>query len=594
MKKFKGGLYADLGNYKTNLPNTEILNNFFASNPVGYRSGGMVKGISGGNPTGMKVTGGFLNRAQRYAPGGTVSAYYNKIPKEQYTGGFKDGKPRHTLENWQAGGKTGANPFFESDDYNLKGLQDFFKDEIVGIKNYEYKGLPEDATYKDYMFELQRVRQPNQYNSKADFVKGKKENEAKILADIEEKFPDRKKGDAHTGPNMSDIAGDKFGLENKEALQRAQNVLDKKEKSEKEEKEKIEKEEKEKKKEEKLDKTKKDVTIDTSKISEGITSLNTEMNAKKPKKYDESADVADMETTVANLKEESNKLLEGRTKVSPEDYEFINKIGKEYEGAIKEKDAPAWAMPLMIAGLNMAASDNPDMLGAMAEGGIKGVEEYARAKKEEKDDLKYLTELEFKKADLGLQAKGQIIANEQFNINMMDKSIQRGIDYINNAKNRIEARKLDDSQTERFWIGEVNKIQMHNQNLIKDYAALDLDAQKSNAGLLLKAEIQASQISLFEAQALKAGQPAGGTKVSTMVPNESGVLESKDLWVTTGTDGQPIINVLGIPDKSTQILKTVIGAVPLDMDLNEWINSDEFQELYTSLMQGTDTPELPK
>ena len=33
MKKFKGGLYADLGNYKTNLPNTEILNNFFASNP---------------------------------------------------------------------------------------------------------------------------------------------------------------------------------------------------------------------------------------------------------------------------------------------------------------------------------------------------------------------------------------------------------------------------------------------------------------------------------------------------------------------------------------------------------------------------------
>ena len=392
---------------------------------------------------------------------------------------------------------------------------------------------------------------------------------------------------------MSDIAGDKFGLENKEALQRAQNVLDEKEKSEKEEKEKIEKEEKEKKKEEKLQKTKDDVTIDTSKISEGITSLNTKMNAKKPKTYDESEDVADMENTVANLKEESIKLLEGRTKVSPEDYEFINKIGKEYEGAIKEKDAPEWAMPLMIAGLNMAASDNPSMLGAMAEGGIKGVEEYARAKKEEKDDLKYLTELEFKKADLGLQAKGQIIADEQFNINMMDKSIQRGIDYINNAKNRIEARKLDDSQTERFWIGEVNKLQMHNQNLIKDYAAMDLDAQKSNAGLLLKAEIQAAQISLYEAQALKAGQPAGGTKVSTMVPNESGVLESKDLWVTTGTDGQPIINVLGVPDRSTQILKTVIGAVPLDMDLNEWINSDEFQQLYTSLMQGTDTPELP-
>ena len=51
MKKFKGGLYADLGNYKTSLPNTEILNNFFASNPVGYRSGGIVRGVAGGNST---------------------------------------------------------------------------------------------------------------------------------------------------------------------------------------------------------------------------------------------------------------------------------------------------------------------------------------------------------------------------------------------------------------------------------------------------------------------------------------------------------------------------------------------------------------
>ena len=591
MKKFKGGLYADLSNYNTTLPNTEILLNFFKSNPIGYRSGGMVRGIAGGNPTGMRVTGGFLANAQKFKEGDTVSAYYNKIPSEQYTGGFSEsGKPRHTLENWRAGGKTGDNPWLHSDDSWKDWAGEFF----VGHKDYVYTGLPEDATYKDYMFELQRVRQPNQYNSKSSFEKGRKENEAKILADIEKKFPDRKKGDAHTGPNMSDIAGDKFGLENKEALQRAQNVLDKKEKERIEKEIKDEEEKLKAEKEGKIQKSKEEVKIDTSKISEGITALNAQNIAIKPKTYDESEDVEDMETTVQNLKDESTKLLEGRTKVSKDDYKFINEIGKKFEGATKEKDAPAWAMPLMIAGLNMAASDNPDMLGAMAEGGIKGVEEYARAKKEEKDDLKYLTELEFKKADLGLQAKGQIIADEQFNINVMDKSIQRGIDYINNAKNRIEARKLDDAQTERFWIAETNRLSIHNSNLIKDYAALDLDAQKANAGLMLKAEIQAAQISLYEAQALKAGQPAGGTKVSTMVPNESGVLESKDLWVTTGSDGQPIINVLGVPDKSTQILKTVIGAVPLDMDLNEWINSDEFQELYTSLMQGTDTPELPQ
>ena len=240
----------------------------------------------------------------------------------------------------------------------------------------------------------------------------------------------------------------------------------------------------------------------------------------------------------------------------------------------------------------MAASDNPDMLGAMAEGGIKGVEEYARAKKEEKDDLKYVTELEFKKADLGLQAKGQIIADEQFNINVMDKSIQRGIDYINNAKNRIQARKLDDAQTDRFWIAETNKIQMWTGDKVAKYAEMDLDAQKSNAGLLLKAEIQLAQIALYEAQAAKAGQPTGGTQATTMLPNANGVLESKDIYITNGVDG-PIINVLGVPDRTTSVLKIAIGAQPVDMDVNEWLNSDEFKEMYNSLLKSQDVPNLP-
>ena len=70
MKKFKGGLYADLSNYNTTLPNTNVLLNFFKSNPIGYRSGGMVRGIAGGNPTGMRVTGGFLANAQKMQYGG--------------------------------------------------------------------------------------------------------------------------------------------------------------------------------------------------------------------------------------------------------------------------------------------------------------------------------------------------------------------------------------------------------------------------------------------------------------------------------------------------------------------------------------------
>ena len=87
MKKFKGGLYADLSNYNTTLPNTEILLNFFKSNPIGYRSGGMVRGIAGGNPTGMRVTGGFLANAQKFAQGSSAYYPFDLLDKDYYTPG---------------------------------------------------------------------------------------------------------------------------------------------------------------------------------------------------------------------------------------------------------------------------------------------------------------------------------------------------------------------------------------------------------------------------------------------------------------------------------------------------------------------------
>ena len=63
MKQFKGGLYANLGNYKSSLPQTKILNNFFKQNPVGYKKGGEVKGIKGVNYSRIPVTGGFMERS---------------------------------------------------------------------------------------------------------------------------------------------------------------------------------------------------------------------------------------------------------------------------------------------------------------------------------------------------------------------------------------------------------------------------------------------------------------------------------------------------------------------------------------------------
>jgi len=99
---------------------------------------------------------------------------------------------KHTLEEWKKGGKTGSNPWLHSEDLNWPGWKDWIGDVFVGIENYEYGGLPEDATYKDYMFELQKSQQPNQYNNKKQWEKNKDANRKKILGDINKKFPDRK------------------------------------------------------------------------------------------------------------------------------------------------------------------------------------------------------------------------------------------------------------------------------------------------------------------------------------------------------------------------------------------------------------------
>ena len=133
----------------------------------------------------------------------------------------KEGKPLHTLENWKQGGKSGDNPWLNSDDLNWEGWKNWGKDFFVGQPDYDFTGLPEGSTYKDYMFELQRSRQPENYNN--GLGKQSKAEESEILADINRLFPNRKKDDGPTnkGRNMRDVGGDKYGLEDKAALARA-------------------------------------------------------------------------------------------------------------------------------------------------------------------------------------------------------------------------------------------------------------------------------------------------------------------------------------------------------------------------------------
>jgi len=106
-----------------------------------------------------------------------------------------------------------------------------------------------------------------------------------------------------------------------------------------------------------------------------------------------------------------DKILSNQQNMTQESIDGINAIGKGfYEG---KDDAPAWAMPLMMAGLKMAASDNPSMLGALAEGGISGMEDYAKKQAQKREDAKDQIQLEMQKMSAIINLKAQDIDVEK-------------------------------------------------------------------------------------------------------------------------------------------------------------------------------------
>ena len=93
------------------------------------------------------------------------------------------------------------------------------KEQIFGFDSYDYKGLPEGSTYKDYINELQKSRDLSLYSRyDGDKQKAIKKEGDEIRADINRLFPDRDKSRFSTTPNMRDVAGDAEGNENKAAL----------------------------------------------------------------------------------------------------------------------------------------------------------------------------------------------------------------------------------------------------------------------------------------------------------------------------------------------------------------------------------------
>ena len=587
MKKFKGGLYADLSNYNTSLPNTKILLNFFKSNPVGYRSGGVVRGIAGGNPTGMQVTGGFLANAQNFQSGSkdAVSSWYS--PDRLRTSGKKIlggmfGVPVDPTYSWEGkeppSGAVKRIPNIKpapDRTINASGESILNPKYVEWMEQYGYEYNP-DGTPKynigyDPQEEALRIGQ-DKYRP----VTGEQ---------LEEFEKQRKKSDtttAYTGGEGSSRMGDDgiTGLTQEEINK----IKEKRKDTE------IERELGQIKK---PDSTKKDTKqSDTLNIIDDKIQENKNNKKNKNKKTTETNIVSvdgqpknmfDM-TQEDWLKSFTSLANKDEKQITSDDKSLSDRIAKALnpEAKDKGKEAPAWAMPLMMAGLQMAASNNPDMLGALGEGGIKGLEEYARIQKEKREDEKYEQEMALKKAGLIFDeeriklSKDQLKLNQsQLEYNIASDAMKSYQDISLQWQQMKNNKEISDADLKFKYENLAATMDMEAnrlaQDLLKfkadhelklegmslDERKLELDWYKTETGNLLNSKLITSQIVKNNAQA-----EAAGFETGSVVDLEIG---GKDMKVQIYRDKDGFhIKELGLAtDKnSTKLLQAYMKSNP--------------------------------
>jgi hypothetical protein len=588
MKKFRGGLYADLGNYKTTLPNTEILNNFFALNPVGYRSGGMVKGVSGGNPTGMPVTGGFLANAQKYQFGG--SSYYN--PSELVA---KNIASKTRPGNFRAQGNQRR--------LDIRKKIDDFRNTKEGMyaRYINDPGVLEQLS-KDLNIPIQDIKATFQsYSDPVETYKGEKAYKGEKGKSIK-KDPDRPSTmqvDDQVSTGLEQLEGDESGSfmskekpvekepfvsQNPEYIQQMIDAgitslgdsntdeIKKFQKNQKMKKNLIDINEIDtlNKKEQKI--------INNSKNNESsvVDTINNEAGSDNA--FSEEKD------TIKNLRSDLKKVMDGRKEVSTKDSSELNKLIKNMYGGEGKEDAPAWAMPLMVAGFTMAASDNPDMLGAAAEGGIAGVDAYVKAENQKKQDMKDQLDAYLKVEDIDIRKEQMDLSNEQF---------YTGLEINTNATiAQLEATISNQNLNRELAYKEMyQKWEIHEANLMFKYDSLEWDKLSETMKMKHNALLGNAQILKLHAES-----EALGLKKPTY---DTFNIDGKDVRVaiTQKEDGTYDILEIGQPSSATTVLKafmdtfgtTIIEKIQDDeFDSNEWsIMYDEFKKMVNSEDIGT-------
>ena len=571
MKKFKGGLYADLGNYKTSLPNTEILNNFFASNPVGYRSGGIVRGVAGGNPTGMKVTGGFLANARKYQFGG--SSYYNpsELVAKNIASKTRPGNFRAQANKRKIDIRKKIDDFRNTDEgYYARYLSDptvieqLSKDLNIPINDIQNAFTTISEPLEKY--KVKKGTKGKKGQSLEDFpdipydIKTKKlvptgleEQEKDFLSDKEnvaymsKKKPVPKKPFVSQNPDyvkdmlsqgitgVGDFDIDQFNKMKKEGeMKKNQIDLDEIE-SLNENEQKI-------------------IKNANSGKSNIVDTINNEAKSDDP--YSETKD------TIKDLQDNIKKVVEGKVEVSDKDSSELNKLIKSMYGDKKEKDAPAWAMPLMIAGLNMAASDNPDMLGAMAEGGIKGVEQYAKQIKDKKDDMKDQLATYLKVEDINIrkdqmkQTSDQFYAGLETNTNLTIAQLEATI-----TKGNLD-RKMAYEKMAQTW-------EVHESDLLLEYDKLSWNKKSEGMKIKHNAKVANAQILKLHAEA----ESLGLKKPTYDTFNIDG--EDVRVAIHQKNDGTFDITEIGQPSSASTVLKAFMDTFGTTIT-NQIMDGDEF------------------
>ena len=264
-------------------------------------------------------------------------------------------------------------------------------------------------------------------------------------------------------------------------------------------------------------------------------------------------------------------------------------------------------MPLMMAGLQMAASNNPDMLGALGEGGIKGLEEYSKMQKEKREDQKYEQEMALKKAGLIFDEERIKISKDQLNQSQQRleydissdamKSYQQfSLEYakmaqsgeISEADLKFKYENLASNMTMEAnrLSNDLLKFKADHETKLKgmdlDERKLELDWYKTETGNLLNKQLITSQIVKNNAQA-----EAAGFKLGSVVDLEIG---GKDMKVQIGQDADGFyMRELGLAtDKnSTKLLQAYMKSNPYWFDEYEE-NPDAFFEKLEAVKDMSD------